>query len=119
MRAPASSLPSPLAVTMGDPAGIGGEIALRAWNLRSGDTPPFFVIDDAARLTDIAGRFGIKCPVVPIGAPGEATAVFARALPVMKPEVALARPAALGTPDPGNAAAVVGAIDHAVALVKS
>jgi len=40
----------PLVVTMGDPAGIGGEIALMAWTRRDGATPPFAMLDDPARL---------------------------------------------------------------------
>jgi len=40
----------PLALTMGEPAGIGGEIALKAWLELRGDLPPFYLIDDPDRL---------------------------------------------------------------------
>ena len=36
----------PLALTMGEPAGIGGEIALKAWQRRGDGVPPFYLIDD-------------------------------------------------------------------------
>ena len=41
----------PVALTMGEPAGIGGEIALKAWlRGRSQSVPDFFTIDDPARI---------------------------------------------------------------------
>ncbi len=109
----------PLALTMGEPAGIGGEIALRAWAQHESGTPAFFVIDDVARLAALAAAFGIACPVAAIATPAEAVAVFARALPVLKPTTALAEPVVLGRPNGANASAVIGAIDQAVALAKA
>ena len=38
---------APLAVTMGEPAGIGGELSLKAWSMRRQGDRPFFVLDDA------------------------------------------------------------------------
>jgi 4-hydroxythreonine-4-phosphate dehydrogenase len=104
---------------MGDPAGIGGEITLKSWAARSRSTPPFFIIDDVARLTAIAERFNIACPVEAIAGPGDAVGVFARALPVLAPERPLTAPVVLGTPGGEGASAVIGAIDQAVRLVKS
>ncbi|MGH6981963.1 MAG: hypothetical protein ACREFC_12225 [Stellaceae bacterium] len=46
-----------LALTCGEPAGIGGEIALRAWLARKEQrVPPFFLIDDLDRLGRLAAR---------------------------------------------------------------
>jgi 4-hydroxythreonine-4-phosphate dehydrogenase len=104
---------------MGEPAGIGGEIALKAWAARRSDTPTFFVIDDAARLEAIASRFNIACPIVRISKAGEAAVIFARALPVMTPQMPLTVSIELGSPTGTAAPAVIGAIDQAVALVKS
>ena len=73
----------PVAVTMGEPAGIGGEIVLKAWIQRTVDMPVFFVIDDPTRLGGIATRFNLKCPIVPIAHPREATAGFTKGLPVL------------------------------------
>lgn len=102
---------------MGEPAGVGGEIALKAWTKRD-NLPPFFVIDDAARLSALAQRFGIECPIASIAAPAQAQDIFARALPVMPLAVAVGE-VTLGHPNAGTASAVVSAIDQAVDLVKS
>ncbi|MBY0511790.1 MAG: 4-hydroxythreonine-4-phosphate dehydrogenase PdxA [Rhodospirillaceae bacterium] len=104
---------------MGEPAGIGGEITLKAWAARKPTTPAFFIIDDAARLKVLAAQFNIPCPVEIITAPQQAGGVFPRALPVLAPTTPLAAPVTLGTPSEASAAAVVGAIDQAVALVTS
>jgi 4-hydroxythreonine-4-phosphate dehydrogenase len=102
---------------MGEPAGIGGEIALKAWT-RRGALPPFFVIDDAARLAALAKQFGIDCPVAPIETPADAVDIFPRALPVLALPVPLP-PVTLGEPSAATAQSVVSAIDQAVDLVKS
>jgi 4-hydroxythreonine-4-phosphate dehydrogenase len=106
----------PLAVTMGEPAGIGGEIALEAWLARGDGIPPFYLIDDPDRIAAIARRLGWAAPVRPIVAPAEASAVFAEALPVAPiPGAVRGRP---GEPDPADAPAILGAIETAVADVR-
>jgi 4-hydroxythreonine-4-phosphate dehydrogenase len=109
--------PAPLALTMGEPAGVGGEIALKAWTRRE-NLPAFFIIDDADRLSALAGRFGIDCPIASIAAPAEAHEVFHRALPVM-PLAAPLPAVSLGVPSASTAQAVVGAINQAVDYVKA
>lgn len=101
---------------MGEPAGIGGELALRAWLARRDRGPAFFVIDDPARLQSLARRLGLDVPVQPINGPAAAGAAFARALPVLP----LAVPSAeLGRPSPRTAEAVIDSIRRAVALTRS
>jgi 4-hydroxythreonine-4-phosphate dehydrogenase len=102
----------PIALTMGDPAGIGGELTLRAWLARG--SAVFFVLDDPDRLAALADRLGLAVPVREIGAPAEAAAVFPGALPVVA--VRLAAPAPPGKPDPANAPAVIASIERATAL---
>src|SRR5262245_4880586 len=114
-----SSQAAPLAVTMGEPAGIGGEITLKAWAAGRRNTAVFFVVDDAERLKTLARTFAIPCPIVPIAAPHQAVNVFRDGLPVLPPLLALTEPVTLGTPRPAHAKAVIAAIDHAVALVMS
>ncbi|MGE4065053.1 MAG: 4-hydroxythreonine-4-phosphate dehydrogenase PdxA [Rhodospirillaceae bacterium] len=109
---------APLALTMGEPAGVGGEIALKAWARRA-QLRPFFIIDDARRLEALARRFGLDCPVVEIESPADALGVFARALPVVPLAVPLPADIPLGQPSTASAASVVGAIDQAVDFVKS
>jgi len=101
----------PLALTMGDPAGIGGEIALAAW--RQGGLPAFFLVDDADRLEKLASGLGWDVPVRRIGHPGE---TVPDALCVL--HMPLLVPATPGRPDPANAAAVIAAIDTAVRLTE-
>jgi 4-hydroxythreonine-4-phosphate dehydrogenase len=107
----------PLALTMGEPAGIGGEIALKAWLRRSEGVPAFYLIDDPDRLTALAGRLGWAVPVQGIDAAPRAPQVFRDALPVLpvggKP---VAEP---GRPETADAPLVIGAIDRAVADVQA
>lgn len=109
---------APLALTMGEPAGIGGEITLMAWRDRvTSAVPPFFVIDDPARLTALARAIGVDVPVRAIDEPSEAARVFAGALPVLAQ--VLPRPPIPGRPDPANAPAVIAAVERAVMLVRN
>jgi 4-hydroxythreonine-4-phosphate dehydrogenase len=108
--------PPPLAVTMGEPAGIGGEITLMAWLRREAGLPCFFVIDDADRLERLASSLGLSVPIRRIGQPARATATFANALPVLHRP--LPHPPAAGRLDPANARAVIAAIEEAVTLVR-
>jgi 4-hydroxythreonine-4-phosphate dehydrogenase len=101
----------PLALTMGEPAGIGAEIAQKAWKTLSAEAGarPFLLIDDASRISGV--------PVARIEAPEQAASAFRTALPVLHRP--LPRPATPGRPDPVNAPAVIAAIEEAVALAKS
>ncbi|MFO1154010.1 MAG: 4-hydroxythreonine-4-phosphate dehydrogenase PdxA [Rhodospirillales bacterium] len=107
----------PLALTMGDPAGIGGELTLKAWLGRTADTGCFFVLDDPARLTALAHRLGWPVPIAVIDGPQEAVAAFDDALPVLPIQLPFA--SIPGRADPRNAPAVIGSIETAVRLVES
>lgn len=107
-----------LAVTMGEPAGIGGDIALGSWVRREAERlPPFFVIDDPDRLIALARHLGLPVPIQTIAAPDEALGVFGSALPVLPigPSVDVVS----GRLDPANSEAVVASIDRAVSLVQA
>ena len=111
--------PAPLAVTMGEPAGIGGDIALAAWARRERDgLAPFFLIDDPARLEALAKAVGLDVPIAAIDAPAEAARIFARALPVL-PLRAGCADASPGAPHPAHAPSVVESIDRAVRAAQS
>ncbi len=108
---------APVALTMGEPAGIGGELTLKAWLRRAEGLPAFFAIDDPVRLAALAARLGLAVPVQPIAAPDEAPHIFPHALPVLvQPLVAQVEP---GRPVPANAAAVRTSIARAVELAQS
>jgi 4-hydroxythreonine-4-phosphate dehydrogenase len=107
----------PLALTMGEPAGIGAEIALKAWMKRGGEAPVFVLLDDPQRLEALSRRLGWKVPVQVVNSPAEAVDVFAAALPVLPLE--LPRGPEPGRPDPAFAKAIVAAIENAVRLTQA
>jgi len=106
-----------LALTQGDPAGIGPELTLKAW-LRRHETglPPFAVLADPALLGDLAKMLGWSVPIAEV-AIDQAARVFQTACPVVPLEApAIARP---GHPGPRGAAATIESIETAVRLVRS
>ncbi|WP_341898366.1 4-hydroxythreonine-4-phosphate dehydrogenase PdxA [Ferrovibrio terrae] len=112
------ALSTPLALTMGEPAGIGGEISLQAW-LRRGEAglSPFLLLDDPHRLQAIATQHGWAVPLQVVAEPEDAIAVFDHALPVLSvPLPAIPQP---GIPDRLNAPAVLHAIELAVTLCRN
>lgn len=110
--------PMPIAVTMGDPAGIGGELTLKAWHARRAmpGTPAFFAIDDPARLRRLATLLALPLEIAEIDSPAAAAGLFSHALPVLpQPLAVMARPGEL---DARNGAAVIASIERAVACVR-
>ena len=106
---------APMALTMGEPAGIGGEITMKSWLRLKRGKRPFFAIDDPARLRDLGTRLGLAVPVEAVDGPEQATGVFAHALPVCPLDLPAAPVAR--TLEPANAAAVRTAIERAVGFV--
>ena len=106
-----------LALTSGEPAGIGPDIALAAW-LRRGelDLPPFYLLGDRAFFADRAKILGLQVELAD-SSPEEASAAFAKALPVVATgEISTARP---GQPDDTSANAALASIRHAVDHVRT
>ena len=108
----------PLALTMGEPAGIGGELTLLAWReSQHKSVPTFFVVDDARRLSDLAARLDWQVAVREIQSPEQAEEVFPDALPVWP--LAVSEEVTFGKPDVATASSVVASIEHAVGAVKT
>jgi 4-hydroxythreonine-4-phosphate dehydrogenase len=108
----------PLALTMGEPAGIGPEITLLAWAAqRSEALPPFFVIGNPALYAKLAATLGLDVPIREISSPANAATVFGDALPVLP--IKLADEVHSGTLSPANARAVMQSIDLACDLAMS
>ncbi len=108
----------PIALTMGEPAGIGGEIALQAWaRRREAGLAPFLMLDDPGRLAALASRHGWTVPVQSVSEAADAWALFDHALPVLP--VPLPTAPQPGVPDRRNAPAVLHAIELAVALCRN
>jgi 4-hydroxythreonine-4-phosphate dehydrogenase len=106
----------PLAMTMGDPAGIGPELALRAWLRRAEIGAPFFIIADPDPLRDLAQRLELAAPVAVV-TPEEAAGAFDRALPVVP--LAVSAAATPGRPETAFAGATIESIERAVGYVRS
>lgn len=105
----------PLALTQGDPSGIGPELALKAFSQRQAHAlPPFFLIADAAHVARVARGLSLDVAIEET-TPAQAAAVFARALPIAPTGVEVCGEA--GRPDPRDARATIASIERAVACV--
>jgi 4-hydroxythreonine-4-phosphate dehydrogenase len=103
----------PLAMTMGDPAGIGPELALSAWRDRR-PSAPFFVLAAPAVLAAAARRLGFAAPVIETD-PAGAAAAFSKGLPVVPLKSAVEDTP--GRPTAANAGATIESIARAVEAV--
>jgi 4-hydroxythreonine-4-phosphate dehydrogenase len=105
----------PLALTLGEPAGIGPDITFAAWRRRAElGLPPFYLLADPAFVARRAQRIAPDTPVAVVK-PAAATAAFATALPVV--DIAVPVSAEPGRPDQSSAPAALAAIRRAVADV--
>ncbi|MEO0484519.1 MAG: 4-hydroxythreonine-4-phosphate dehydrogenase PdxA [Pseudomonadota bacterium] len=101
--------PGPIALSCGEPAGIGPEIAQRAWETLRAEVP-FLWVGDPAHLP-------LDLPWAAVSTPAEAATVAPDAMPVWP--VPFAGAAQRGTADPDNAPGVIAAIEEAVRLVQA
>jgi 4-hydroxythreonine-4-phosphate dehydrogenase len=111
-------LERPLALTIGDPAGIGPDIVLGAFAARKREqVPPFVLIGDSAVLTARARALGLEAPLAVVSQIGEGLSRFADALPVL-PILGLGEVVA-GRPDRAAAPLITQSIERAVALAEA
>jgi 4-hydroxythreonine-4-phosphate dehydrogenase len=107
--------PRVLAVTLGEPAGIGPDIALAAWSRRTElNLPPFYLLADPRFIARRAAALGLDVPIA-VGEPGNATAAFRQALPIV--DVGVTVSAAPGQPDDSSARAAIESIRRAAEQV--
>ena len=104
----------PLAVSMGDPAGIGLELAARVWAEHK-DAPPFFLVGDADAFARASERLGLNPPRLNIV--GDAAELGDDRDELGVVNVPLAMEETPGAPDPVNAGAKIAAIERAVDAV--
>jgi 4-hydroxythreonine-4-phosphate dehydrogenase len=107
----------PLAVSMGDPAGIGLELAARIWAARDNATPPFFLVGDADAFERASARLGLTKPVLNVVTDASAVSADGNTLSVL--ETPLAMEETPGEPDPVNAETTIAAITRGVDAVRS
>ncbi len=114
MTGPAQDAPTPaLAVSMGDPAGIGPEIIAKAWEARVEQRLPcFFAIGDVRSIAAVWPG-----PTVRIASPADALLVFDDALPIIS--VGDAGEIMPGTPDVDGARCAIESLEVAVGLARS
>jgi len=107
-------MPAALALTLGEPAGIGPDITFAAWRRRAElDLPPFYLLADPEFIARRASR--IPEVAIAVIEPLAAAATFAGALPVV--DIGVSVTAEPGRPDRSSAPAAIAAIRHAVADV--
>lgn len=118
MPAPGNPGALPLALTMGDPAGIGPELALKAWLSRNAESlAPFCVYGCVETLRARAMLIGLNVPIAAVTNAERARSAFNHALPVI--DIPVAVTAIAGQPASSNGAATIAAIERAVADVKN
>jgi 4-hydroxythreonine-4-phosphate dehydrogenase len=108
-------MPRPLALTLGEPAGIGPDITFAAWRARAEhELTPFYLLADPDFISRRARAMasGVSVAVVE---PSAAWSTFKTALPVV--DIGVAVTAEPGQPDQSSAPAALAAIRRAVADV--
>lgn len=107
----------PIALTLGEPAGIGPDITIAAWLRRKSDAvPPFYLLGDSAFISTRAKLLGLDLPLLDLSlaevGQKDVSKIFNEALPI----VATGHPATAypGHPDDNSAPAAIGSIRHAV-----
>jgi 4-hydroxythreonine-4-phosphate dehydrogenase len=110
-------MPRPLALTLGEPAGIGPDITFAAWRRRDElKLDPFYILADPKFLRARAERMAVNIPITVVDPP-MAGAAFKSALPVV--DIGIGITAEPSQPDGTSAPAAIAAIRHAVADVLS
>jgi 4-hydroxythreonine-4-phosphate dehydrogenase len=107
----------PLALTLGEPAGIGPDIAIAAWLRRHElDLPPFYLLGDRDFMAERAKTLGLDVRLAD-ATPASAAETFADALPVVSIGQTVTAPPR--RPDASSAPAAIASIRQAVADVEA
>ncbi|WP_422061743.1 4-hydroxythreonine-4-phosphate dehydrogenase PdxA [Sphingopyxis sp.] len=110
---PDPDTPRPIAVTMGDPAGVGPEVAARSWVARrEHGLPPFIAIGDIAAVEAVWDG-----PIARVGDVEEAERAFDTALPVWHLEDS--GPLTPGTPTAAGATCALHALETGIGLTRN
>jgi len=103
---------APLAVSLGDPAGIGPEVVAKSWERRREENlPPFFAVGDLASVESVW-----QGPVEAIDSPAGAIEVWDKALPILQIADSTAPP---GSHDLIGARNALDSLEMAVGLARS
>lgn len=105
----------PLALTLGEPAGIGPDITIAAWlRRRELNLPPFYLIGDVSFMRMRAKALNADIAFAEADA-ALATSIFNDSLPIVSVGISVTAPP--GKPDASSAPAAIASIRHAVADV--
>ena len=103
----------PIAVSLGDPAGIGPEVVAKCWDGRGAlGLPPFVAVGDARSIEQVWDG-----PTVVIDDPADADSAFDVGLPIL--HVPAAAPGHPGQPSPAGAHCSLDSLELAVGLARS
>jgi len=103
----------PLAVALGDPAGIGPEVIAKSWERRERDgVPPFFAVGSVSAVRAVWNG-----PIAVIDGPREARSRFDDALPILR--IKSDTEIVPGRPDLEGARNALDALELAVGLTRS
>jgi len=107
------ALPTPLAVSLGDPAGIGPEVVAKCWDHRSAfNLPAFLAVGDARSLSAVWDG-----PIVTIDDPRDADSAFDVGLPLF--HLAAGETDIPGCPSTAGAHCSLDSLELAVGLARS
>ena len=106
----------PLALTQGDPSGIGPEIALKAWLARQPQDRPWFLLADPDHIQRVALALNLDVRIRTV-APLQTPATFGTALPIVPLKTKVRGP--FGKPDEGDAPATLESIERAVEMTHA
>jgi 4-hydroxythreonine-4-phosphate dehydrogenase len=105
----------PLALTLGEPAGIGPDLTIQLWHRRAElRLPAFYIISDPEFIKRRARLLGLDIAVREV-TPAQTGETFTRALPVASLDLPIT--AAPGEPDASSAPAAIASIRRAVSDV--
>lgn len=106
----------PIAVTIGEPSGIGPEVIIKSWfKRREHNLPPFFVIGSPTTIQMHAEQLRLPIPTQVITTPSQTDSVYNSALPII--DLELDGEVIFAVPSANTAPMVIGAIDKAVDYV--
>jgi 4-hydroxythreonine-4-phosphate dehydrogenase len=105
---------TPLALSLGDPAGIGPEITVKAWRALREQGPAFMVVGDAQALASAPGG---SIPIRTVTGPKDALKAFGEAIPVL--DIPLAAPVVASQPNIANSATIIRWIETGAGLALS
>jgi 4-hydroxythreonine-4-phosphate dehydrogenase len=104
----------PIAVTSGDPAGVGGELTLQVWKrLSCHNDFSFFLIADVPWIKSLGEKFSV--PICPVENIADVPSLFRSCLPVLHTPLSI--PPITGVPDKQNSRAILDSVTTAFHLL--